>query len=242
MDESGSPLVGTRSSKSSGKRVGVLELLSLPASGPVRIAESLGMTRQYASLTPQSISVWCRNEGHDVTYATYYGLGDPIRLMPADLDVLFIATTTMVSPLAYAIAKVFRARGVLCALGGPHTLAFPDDCRRYFDIVVLDCDEALIARQHGLFCGALPRHPAGGGTASRDQEVRLHRRPAISRLVRSPVDEHGLPVHVQLLRRLGQPLPRATARPAATGSRVRFRESAPGDPWNPGSELRRLRR
>jgi hypothetical protein len=127
-----------------GRRVGVLELLSLPASGLVRTAESLGMTKQYASLTPQSISVWCRRDGHAVTYATYYGLGDPVRLMPADLDVLFIATTTMVSPLAYALAKVFRPRGVLCVVGGPHTLAFPDDCRRYFDIVVLDCDETLI--------------------------------------------------------------------------------------------------
>jgi len=135
------------------KRVGILELLSLPASGIVRTAESLGMTKQYASLTPQSISVWCRNAGHEVTYATYYGLGDPIRLMPTDLDVLFIATTTMVSPLAYAVAKVFRDKGVLCVVGGPHTLAFPDDCRRYFDIVVLDCDQDLIRQ---IVAGEVP--------------------------------------------------------------------------------------
>ena len=29
-------------------------------------------------------------------------------------------------------------------IGGPHAKSFPQDCLRYFDLVVLDCDQALI--------------------------------------------------------------------------------------------------
>ena len=50
------------------------------------------ITKQYASVTPQAISVWCRRRGHETFYATYCGAGDPRRLLPRDLDVVFIAT------------------------------------------------------------------------------------------------------------------------------------------------------
>ncbi|WIX76824.1 radical SAM protein [Amycolatopsis carbonis] len=126
-------------------RVGILDLLGPPARRPVELGYQLLITKQYASITPQAISVWCRRMGHETFYATYYGLGRPHRLVPADLDVVFISCYTQVSHLAYALAKLYRKAGVRTVIGGPHAKAFPADCLRFFDLVVRECDEALVA-------------------------------------------------------------------------------------------------
>ena len=127
-------------------RVGVLELLRAEArpDGLLRAHRHL-IARQYASITPQAVSVWCRQLGHAVFYATYYGQADPAALLPSDLDVVFIATYTSASPLAYALARLHRRRGTLTVVGGPHAKAFPDDCLRFFDVVVGECDRAVVA-------------------------------------------------------------------------------------------------
>jgi radical SAM superfamily enzyme YgiQ (UPF0313 family) len=125
-------------------RVGILDLLGPPARSPVDIGYQLLITKQYASITPQAISVWCRRNGHETFYATYYGLGKPHRMLPMDLDVVFISCYTQVSHLAYAVAKLYRGAGVRTVIGGPHARAFPVDCLRFFDLVVGECDPALI--------------------------------------------------------------------------------------------------
>jgi radical SAM superfamily enzyme YgiQ (UPF0313 family) len=94
---------------------------------------------------PQAISVWCRNLGHEVFYATYFGNGDPKHLLPNDLDIVFISTYTQASALAYALAKLYRREKTLTVIGGPHAKQYPDDCQRFFDIVVGECDKTLIA-------------------------------------------------------------------------------------------------
>jgi radical SAM superfamily enzyme YgiQ (UPF0313 family) len=127
-------------------RVGVLELLS--AAGrphPRRHAPRHWIARQYASITPQAVSVWCRQLGHETFYATYYGQADPAALLPDDLDVVFVATYTAAAPLANALAKRWRRAGTLTVIGGPHAKGFPDDCLRFFDVVVGECDRTLIA-------------------------------------------------------------------------------------------------
>lgn len=126
-------------------RVGILDILAPPAHRPVELGYRLLMTKQFASITPQAIAVWCRRLGHETFYATYYGLGHPHRLLPADLDVVFIACYTQVSHLAYALAKLYRRSGVRTVIGGPHAKAFPADCLRFFDLAVGECDEALVA-------------------------------------------------------------------------------------------------
>ena len=98
-------------------RVGILDLLGPPARRPVELGYQLLITKQYASITPQAISVWCRRMGHETFYATYYGLGRPHRLVPADLDVVFISCYTQVSHLAYALAKLYRKAGVRTVIG-----------------------------------------------------------------------------------------------------------------------------
>jgi len=127
-------------------RVGILDILGPPSSGhPVDIAYKLLLTKQFASITPQAISVWCRRLGHETFYATYYGIGDPHRALPSDLDVVFIACYTQTSPIAYALGRLYRKAGVRTVLGGPHAKAFPPDCLRFFDLVVKECDADLIS-------------------------------------------------------------------------------------------------
>ncbi len=107
--------------------------------------EHYSTTKQYASVMPQAIAVWCRQLGHEVFYASHYGHGDPKKFLPNDLDVVFITGITMSSAMSYALAKLYRRERTLTVIGGPHAKAFPDDCLRYFDLVVLQCDKQLIA-------------------------------------------------------------------------------------------------
>jgi radical SAM superfamily enzyme YgiQ (UPF0313 family) len=126
-------------------RIGILELMSAGATRRWDHAVfSYAVTRQYASIMPQAVSVWCRKLGHQVFYATYFGSGYPEKLLPDDLDVVFISTYTQASALAYALAKLYRKKNTLTVIGGPHAKQFPQDCLRFFDVVVGDCDETLI--------------------------------------------------------------------------------------------------
>src|SRR6266540_3341500 len=126
-------------------KVGVIELIEDRASKSwTDVAYRVFFKKYHASITPQAVSVWCRKLGHQVWYATYYGQRDPERLLPDQLDVVFIASYTQASALAYALAKVYRMRKTLTVIGGPHAKAFPGDCLRFFDLVVKDCDETLI--------------------------------------------------------------------------------------------------
>jgi radical SAM superfamily enzyme YgiQ (UPF0313 family) len=127
-------------------RIGILELVSAGATGNWgHKAYNFLVTKQYASIMPQAISVWCRNLGHDVFYATYFGNQDPKTLLPKDLDIVFISAYTQASALAYSLAKLYCKEKTLTVIGGPLAKQFPEDCLRFFDIVVGDCDKTLIA-------------------------------------------------------------------------------------------------
>jgi len=104
------------------------------------------VVKQYASIMPQAVSAWCRRMGHDVTYATYFGFQSPEKLLPDDLDVVFISCFSRGSGLAYALAKVFKFNNprILTILGGPHARQFSQDALRFFDVVVKTCDYQLI--------------------------------------------------------------------------------------------------
>lgn len=127
-------------------RVGIIDLLvDSPTRGPVEALYAAYFRKQFMSLMPQVVAAWCRRLGHTVRYATYYGQSDPLRLLPDDLDVVFVSVYTQASALAYALARLYRRRRVLTVIGGPHARSFPTDCQRFFDVVVRDCDERLIA-------------------------------------------------------------------------------------------------
>lgn len=127
-------------------RVGILELLtdSRCQTWTERLYGHY-FRKQFVSIMPQVVSVWCRQLGHTPYYATYYGQRDPLTLLPNDLDIVFISTYTQASALAYALAKVFRAKNVLTVIGGPHARSFPQDSLRFFDFVITSCNKTLIA-------------------------------------------------------------------------------------------------
>jgi radical SAM family protein len=126
-------------------KVGIIELVVDTASKGWRdVAYGAFFKKFHASITPQAVSVWCRQLGHQVWYATYYGQRDPVSLLPDELDVVFVASYTQASALAYALAKVYRMRKTLTVIGGPHAKSFPKDCLRFFDLVVKDCDKTLV--------------------------------------------------------------------------------------------------
>ena len=128
------------------QRIGIIELLTdTRTSGWVDRAYAQVLTKQFASITPQAVAIWCRQLGHRVHYTTYYGQADPRSLLPDDLDVLFVSAYTRSSGVAYALAKLFARNHTLTVIGGPHAKAYPADCARYFDIVVKECDKPLVA-------------------------------------------------------------------------------------------------
>ena len=146
-------------------RIGIFDLLAEHVNGVIPWLGRLLIYKQYASTTPQIVSAWCRQMGHQVFYATYYGVGDPLDRLPNDLDIIFMSVHTCMAPLAYALSKVYRQRGALTVLGGPHAKSFPVDSQRYFDIVVLECSRELVAHilagefdPHSLVTSQTPFH------------------------------------------------------------------------------------
>lgn len=136
------------------RRVSIIELLALPSDGITDAFYRIVLTKQFASIMPQATSVWCKQAGHPVTYGTFYGLGDPLKSLDPDADIVFISCYTPVSPLAYALAKILRAQGIEVVIAGPHAKAYPKDALRFADYVVKDCDKSII---HDLAAGRVPR-------------------------------------------------------------------------------------
>ncbi len=128
-------------------KIGVLELLCEDVNRSVfSVPHDLFVVKQYASIMPQAVSAWCRRLGHDVHYATYFGFGSPEKLMPDDLDLVFVSCFSRGSALACALAKLFKLKnpGIITILGGPHAKQFSHDAIRFFDVVVKACDFTLI--------------------------------------------------------------------------------------------------
>jgi radical SAM superfamily enzyme YgiQ (UPF0313 family) len=94
------------------------------------------MNANLASIMPQMIGVWCRQEGHDVTFVFYTGFEDLLKELPDNVDLVFISAYTEAAQTAYALSNLFRSRGAVTALGGPHARSYPDDALRYFDYVI----------------------------------------------------------------------------------------------------------
>ena len=101
------------------------------------------MNANLASIMPQVIGVWCEQVGHDVTFVCYTGLENLLDELPDDLDLLFIGAFTQSAQLAYALSNLFRQRGAVTVLGGPHARCYPEDAPEYFDYVLGFTDKAV---------------------------------------------------------------------------------------------------
>ncbi len=185
-------------------RIGVLEVLTDEVqSSFISNLYNRNFRRYFASVMPQAVSVWCRELGHDVHYATYYGVGKPEEILPGDLDVIFLSTYTRASTLAYALARIYKRRGATTILGGPHATAFPTDSLRFFDFVVHECDKQLIA---AVLDG---EHEPGSVVSSGHQLKEFpsveQRMPEIRQATLGPNGRRGLVSNVPMLTSIGCP-------------------------------------
>jgi hypothetical protein len=122
-------------------RIGVLDLVT---KGPTRSLYARVMNANLASIMPQVIAAWCQEAGHEVTFVCYTGLEDLTAELPDDVDLVFIGAFTEASLLAYSLSNLFRSRGAITVLGGPHARCYPEDAVRYFDYVLGFTDKALV--------------------------------------------------------------------------------------------------
>ena len=113
--------------------IGIIDIVS---KGPTRALYARVMNANLASIMPQVLGVWCRQLGHDVTLVCYTGFENLLEELPATLDVLFIGAFTEAAHTAYALSNLFRKRGAITVLGGPHARCYPEDAQHYFDYVV----------------------------------------------------------------------------------------------------------
>jgi hypothetical protein len=148
-------------------RVGVIDLVT---KGPTRTLYARVMNANLASIMPQVVSVWCEAEGHDVTHICYTGFEDLLKELPDDIDIVFIGAFTEAAFLAYSLSNLFRERGAVTVLGGPHARCYPEDARLYFDYVLGFTDLNVI---RNVLQECSQHRPAGVLLAAARQPVEL---------------------------------------------------------------------
>jgi hypothetical protein len=102
------------------------------------------MNANFAGIMPQVIGVWCEEEGHSVTYVSYTGFENLFDVLPEHIDIVFISAFTEAALSAYALSNLYRSRGAITVLGGPHARCYPQDAQRYFDYVAGFTDKNII--------------------------------------------------------------------------------------------------
>jgi hypothetical protein len=122
-------------------RIGVIDLV---AKGPTRALFARVMNANFAAIMPQVIATWCEQEGHDVTFVCYTGFENLVEELPDNVDLVFIGAFTEAAQLAYALSNLFRSRGAVTVIGGPHARCYPQDAVKYFDYVLGFTDRAVI--------------------------------------------------------------------------------------------------
>jgi hypothetical protein len=122
-------------------RIGIIDLVSR---GATRAWFARVMNANLASIMPQVVGVWCRQEGHDVSFICYTGFENLQADLPDKVDLVFIGAFTEAAQTAYALSNLLRAtKGAVTALGGPHARCYPQDALRYFDYVLGFTDRGL---------------------------------------------------------------------------------------------------
>ena len=128
------------------------------------------MNANLASIMPQVVGVWCEEEGHHVTFVTYTGFENLVDELPDNVDVVFIGAFTEAAQTAYALSNLFRSRGAVTVLGGPHARCYPQDAQRYFDYVVGFTDKNVI---NEILHDSSPHRPIGRYIAASKQPASL---------------------------------------------------------------------
>ena len=144
-------------------RIGIIDIVSR---GPTRALYARVMNANLASIMPQVIGAWCASEGHDVRFVCYTGFEDLMQELPADVDLVFIGAFTEAAHTAYALSNLFRSKGAVTVLGGPHARCYPEDAARYFDYVLGFTDREAL---RGILADCSQHRPDGVHIAATQQ-------------------------------------------------------------------------
>ncbi len=128
------------------------------------------MNPNLASIMPQAVAAWCEQAGHDVRFICYTGFEDFNQELLDDTDILFIGAFTRAALSAYAISNLYRKRGAVTVLGGPHARSYPQDAARYFDYVLGFTDRPIIEE---VLRDCAPHRPVGRQLSAPRQPVQL---------------------------------------------------------------------
>jgi hypothetical protein len=148
-------------------RIGVIDLVS---KGPTKALYARVMNANLASIMPQVVAAWCEAEGHEVTFVCYTGFEDLVEELPAGVDLVFLGAFTEAAQTAYALSNLFRSRGAVTALGGPHARCFPEDAVSYFDYVFGFTDRTVL---RDVLADCAPHRPRGLHVAAARQPLSL---------------------------------------------------------------------
>ena len=147
--------------------IGVIDLVT---KAPTRTLYARVMHANLASIMPQVVAAWCEAEGHDVTLVCYTGLENLVEELPDKVDLVFIGAFTQAAQLSYALSNLFRSRGAVTVLGGPHARCYPQDAQQYFDYVLGFTDKAVIG---DVLADCSPHRPMGIQLAASKQPTAL---------------------------------------------------------------------
>jgi hypothetical protein len=148
-------------------RIGVLDLVT---KGPESGMFSKVMNANLVSIMPQVIATWCEQEGHEVIFRCYTGSENLEEELPPDVDLVFIGAFTEAAQLAYAVSNIFRSRGAVTVIGGPHARCYPQDAQKYFDYVLGFTDRSVLQE---VLADAAPHRPLGRRLSAAQQPSHL---------------------------------------------------------------------
>jgi len=148
-------------------RIAIVDLVSR---SQTRTLYARVMHANLASIMPQVLAVWCEELGHDVRLICYTGFEDLAEVIPSDIDILFIGAFSQAAQLSYAVSNMFRQKGVVTVLGGPHARCYPQDAQKYFDYVLGFTDKATLKN---VLDDCQPHRPLGMRMAAAGQPATL---------------------------------------------------------------------
>ena len=148
-------------------KIGIIDLVT---NRPTRTLWARTMTANFASIMPQVIATWCEEEGHAVTFVCYTGSENLVEELPDNVDLVIIGAYTQGAQLAYALSNLFRSKGAITALGGPHARCYPQDASKYFDYVLGFTDRTVIS---DLLQDCSAHRPLGVQLTAKGQPVTL---------------------------------------------------------------------
>src|SRR5262245_60005118 len=112
--------------------------------GPTSALWAKIMHANYASIMPQVVATWCEQAGHEVKFVCYTGFENMEEEIAGDADLVFFSAFTQAALLTYALSNLYRKRGAVTVLGGPHARCYPQDASKYFDYVLGFTDRSVI--------------------------------------------------------------------------------------------------